>query len=404
MPSEHQVKLAANTFGEEEITAAVAVLRSGNLTSGAKVRAFEEAFAAKYGFKHAVAVNSGSSANLLAVSALQAIERLPLIGSVGVPAVTWPTSVWPLVQCGLFPVVMDVDVATWCLSSRIVAPIVRDRGFVGVLPVHVYGNCCDLDWVDALPVIPVIEDCCEALGATFGGGHSVGLIGDCATFSFYFSHHISTMEGGMVCTASADVHEMLLKQRAHGWMRDVGVEAMAAAHARRHISPALDPAFTFYTAGYNFRMTELQAAIGLVQLDKVDGFVAARRRARTSYVAALQEFKDVLSWQEATPGTEPSWFGMGLMARAGAPFSRQQITDALRAAGIETRPIIAGNIARQPAMVRLIHGRRAAVHGSLPVADDIMNQAFSIGCHQGISDDDVDYVATVIRDFVRGSA
>ena len=389
-----KIRLHEPTFGEEEITAAVDVLRSTLVTHGAKVKEFERLFAAG---AHGIAVNSGSSANLLLVSALTnpaTAGRLLPGDEVIVPALSWSTTVWPLVQHGLIPVIVDVDPSTFNISpeqvERAICPRTR-----GLMPVHVYGNPCDMGNLIAVAEecgLELIEDCCEALGATYGG-QPVGTFGRGGAFSFYYSHHMTTIEGGMVLTRSTRLAERMRILRAHGWTRDVEFHADYAHEG-------MDPRFTFVDVGYNLRMNEVQAAIGLVQLPKLPGFVAQRRDNAASWKRDLSQWRDYFSFQEETGGGRSSWFGFSVVLKPAARFSVAEIRDYLGRAGIETRPIICGNIARQPGMQLYPH----RVVGDLRHANNIMDRAFSFGNHQAIGPAERDYVTGVIDDFMRARA
>ena len=387
-----KIRLHEPTFGEEEIAAAVDVLRSTQVTQGAKVKAFERAFA---GGMHGVAVNSGSSANLLLVSALTnptTPNRLHPGDEVIVPALSWSTTVWPLIQCGLVPVIVDIDPGTFNISPEHVERAIGPRTR-GLMPVHVYGNPCDMD---ALTVITdahgleLIEDCCEALGATYAG-HPVGTFGRGGTFSFYYSHHMTTLEGGMVLTYSTRLAERMRILRAHGWTRDV-------EFPEHYAHEGMDPRFTFVDMGYNLRMNEVQAAIGLVQLPKLPGFVAQRRDNAASWKRDLSQWRDYFSFQKELVDGFSSWFGFSIVLKPAARFSVTEIRAYLAQAGIETRPIICGNIARQPGMQLYPH----RVVGDLRHANNIMDRAFSFGNHQAIGPAERDYVTSTIYNFMRG--
>jgi len=223
----------------------------------------------------------------------------------------------------------------------------------------------------------LIEDCCEALGAEYEG-RPVGTFGDVATFSFYYSHHITTMEGGMVVTLNHDLAETLRIQRAHGWVRDCERPQVWTERF-----PGFDPKFLFVDIGYNLRMTEPQAAMGLCQLPKIKGIVEKRREN-------LKRYQEALPWlrvQKHSPGS--SCFGFNFFVSG----YRNRIAKALNAAGIETRPIIAGNLARQPALKRYPH----RVSGSLQNADHVLDLGLSVGCHQGITEEDIQHVAKTLE-------
>lgn len=365
-----RVRLNEPTFGEEEIAVAVDVMRSTYVTQGERVKEFEQAFCDKFGFNHAIACNSGSSANLLAVTALRIREDLQPGDEIIVPALSWSTTIWPIVQNGLVPVFADCDPDTFNIVIEGVSDLTR-----AVMPIHVYGNPC---WVNSYGY-PIIEDCCEALGAPVGG--------ELGTFSFYYSHHITTFEGGMVGCNDDWMADQLRILRSHGWIRDCKDKEKFIQE-----SPDIDPKFLFVDQGFNLRMTEPQAAIGLVQLPKLDGIVAQRRANHKAYVEALSKY-DFFRFQQMSP--ESSCFSFAIVLK-GASFSCPEIKAHLDAAGIETRPIIAGNMALQPAMKKYKH----RVAGNLSNATNIMKNGFAIGNHQDIGPEQIAYVAEKIEEFV----
>lgn len=365
-----KVRLNEPTFGEEEIEAAVKVMRSTYVTQGKKVREFEQAFADKFGFKYAVACNSGSSANLLAVTALKIREDLKSGDEVIVPALSWPTTIWPIVQNGLVPVFADCDPDTFNIRVEGMSDLTR-----AMMPIHVYGNPIRVNSYG----YPVIEDCCEALGAPVGG--------DLGTFSFYYSHHITTFEGGMVGCNDIWMVDRLRMLRSHGWIRDC-----EDRDVYKQLHPDIDPKFLFVEQGFNLRMTEVQAAIGLVQLPKLDAIVKQRQKNHRAYIDALWKY-DFFRFQEMDP--KSSCFSFAIVLK-GAPFSCQALKSHLDAAGIETRPVIAGNMARQPAMQKYEH----RVVGRLPNATNIMKNGLAIGNHQDIGPEQIAYVAEKIEEFV----
>ena len=375
------IKLHEPTFGEEEISAAVEVLRSKNVTQGEKVREFEKAFRP---YPHAVACNSGSSANLLAISALKAAGRLKDGDEVIVSALSWSTTVFPLIQHNLIPVIVDCDIDTLNIDVREAEKAIGPKT-KGIMPVHVYGNPCDLRALYAVCQdygLVLIEDCCEALGAEYFGV-PVGYGADVATFSFYFSHHITTLEGGMVVTSAADTSDILRIQRSHGWLRD----------SERQVPDGFDRKFCFVELGYNLRMTEVQAAIGLCQLPKLNGFIDRRRAAHSAYRKALEHIPYLRFQKE---NGKSSCFGFTMVLDG---FTAAEFRNHLESKGIETRPIICGNIARQPVMNKYPH----RVFGDLKNATEVMQSGLSIGCHQNVTEKDVAYVAECIENFHGGS-
>ncbi len=396
-PAKPVVRLHEPTFGAEEINAALECLLTTYVTMGPKVRAFEREFAEKHGWRHAVMVNSGSSANLLAVAALANMHTKDGFkpgDEVIVPALSWSTTVWPLIQLGLVPVIADLDPGTLNIDpneiERAIGPKTR-----GVVIVPVYGNPCAMDAIVDIcrrRNLILIEDCCEALGASYGG-KPVGGFGRVATFSFYYSHHITTLEGGICVTDDDDLAETMRILRAHGWVREVeDKRRWLAAH------PDIDPKFLFVNVGYNLRATEPQGAMGSVQLRKLDRFVEMRRASAAAYRAALTRFDNLFAYQEETPNGRHSWFGFSLTVRESSPFAARDLRAALGRANIETRPIIAGNIARQPALQHYAH----RTVGDLRHATAVMQRGFSFGNHQAIDDAARAYVAAHIAKFVEG--
>jgi len=394
-PAKPIVRLHEPTFGAEEINAALECMLTTYVTMGPKVRAFERAFADKHGWRHGVMVNSGSSANLLAVAAVA--NKLTKDGlkpgdEVIVPALSWSTTVWPLIQLGLVPVIADLDPSTLNIDSneieRAIGPKTR-----GVMIVPVYGNPCAMDAIADIcrrRNLMLIEDCCEALGASYGG-NPVGKFGRVATFSFYYSHHITTLEGGICVTDDDELAETMRILRAHGWVREVENKQRWLAE-----NPDIDPKFLFVNVGYNLRATEPQGAMGSVQLKKLDRFVEMRRASAAAYRNALQRFDNLFSFQEETPKGRHSWFGFSLIVRDSSKFGARALRAALGRANIETRPIIAGNIARQPALKHYAH----RTVGDLRHATAVMQRGFSFGNHQAIDDAARAYVVEHIAKFV----
>ena len=389
------VRLHEPTFSADEINAALDCMLTTQVTMGAKVKSFEKAFCMPFGHGNGVMSNSGSSANLLAIAVLanpDASDALCPGDEVIVPALSWSTTVWPLIQLGLVPVVVDIDPKTLNIDPNAVENAIGPKTR-GVMIVHVYGNPCDMDAISAICAnheLVLIEDCCEALGASFGES-PVGSFGRVATFSFYFSHHMTTFEGGITIAQGADDAELMRILRAHGWIREVEDQ-----ERWRQRYPNIHPRFLFVNLGYNLRATELQGAMGMVQLPKLDGYVSARRTSAQWLLDRLERHLDVLQVQSETAGGDHSWFGFPITISANAPFDVDDITTALNRKGIETRPIICGNIARQPGLQMYPH----RVHGDLTHSDAVMARGFSFGNHQDIDSVASAYIADAIDAFL----
>jgi len=396
-PANPVVRLHEPTFGADEIWEALESMLTTQVTMGPKVRRFESEFADAFGYRDAVMVNSGSSANLLAVAALcnpAAPDRLQPGDEVIVPAVCWSTTVWPLIQHGLVPVIVDIDPATMNLSPDAIEDAVGPRTR-GIMPVHVYGNPCDMQAIIDIVTrhrLMLIEDACEALGTEYGG-NPAGTFGRVGSFSFYFSHHITTLEGGMCVTQEPDLGELIRVLRAHGCVRN-------NRHPETHTEkrPEIDPKFLFVNLGYNLRATELQGGFGYVQLPKLRGFIDIREQNALFW---RQEFSDydgsIFGLQQPTPNGKHSWFGFPMTVLDGAPFQAAELTSFLNSRGIETRPIIAGNIAAQPGLEYYEH----RVAGDLPAAQHVMRSGFTFGNHQAVDERARKYVGDAVHEFVR---
>jgi len=393
------VPLNVNTLGAEEIDAAKAVLDSGFLTMGRQCQAFEKAFADYLGVRHALLVNSGSSANLIAAFAL----ANPLLGEKGgrrriepgseviVPALTWSTTVWPFVQAGAIPVFVDCDPETLQVQPEAIEAAITDKTRAIAL-VHVLGGAVDAPAVRKIAQrqgLWLFEDTCESLGVRWQGA-PLGGCGDLASFSFYFAHHITTIEGGMVVTDDDDLADLMRALRSHGWVR----------HMRRperyiEASPDIDPRFLFATHGFNVRSTEINAAIGLVQLAKLDGFNRRRREVGAQLDAELAPLaaSGDLSLMRFDPRCEPAPFGYPALCRDQT--TRNALQARLEAERIETRPIICGNLARQPAMRHIAH----RISGALDGANAAMDRGLYWGTHPLMGEREIDHIVATVRGF-----
>lgn len=396
-----RIPLNTSTMAEEEISAAKAVLDSGFLTMGNRCRAFEHAFADYVGVEHAIMVNSGSSANLLMLFAL----ANPLVNTpadkrrfspgceIIVPTLTWSTTIWPVVQAGGRPVFVDCDPRTLQMTPAMIEAAITPET-VAIVVVHVLGGAANIREIAAIAQrhnLWLIEDTCESLGVLWEN-RQAGSFGEMASFSFYFSHHITTIEGGMVVTNDARLADLLTALRAHGWirhMRDPG------AVARQF--PDIDPRFLFITTGFNVRPTEINAAIGLQQLTRLDQFNARRRavaeRLDRGLAALAQSGELDLIHHDAR--SVPAPFGYTVLCRTRT--DRDALLSHLERSEIETRPVICGNMVRQPAIAHIAH----RVSGPLAGADRVMDCGLYWGTHPYMTDLDVDYIIATVKDHYR---
>lgn len=390
--------LSVPLYGAEEVSGALAAMLDRNVTMGAQVRAFEAEFAALVGAKHAVMVNSGSSANLLALAVL---SNPSLPGAlrpgdeVVVPAVTWATTISPILQHGCVPVLVDIDPTTLNLRPEDLANALSSRTRA-VMPVHLLGNPVDMGPLlefAAQHDLWVIEDTCESLGSSIGG-QMVGSFGDCGTYSFYFSHHITTIEGGMLVTSDDRIADLARSMRAHGWTRDMTNRAEIEA-----ANPWIDPRFLFVNVGYNLRPTELQAAFGLVQLKRLDSFNVSRRANAEYLLDAMSDLSSSghLEFVTEQHGARSTWFGFTVMAHSGE--ARRHLSRHLEARGIATRPIVAGNLAVQPAFRDNPH----RTVGHLAGATQVGERGLFIGNHPNLSRPQLEHIVDAFKSFFKAA-
>ncbi|MEM9293658.1 MAG: aminotransferase class I/II-fold pyridoxal phosphate-dependent enzyme [Acidobacteriota bacterium] len=403
IPGESPVRLMLPSFDHREVTQAMESLLSTYITlnqsSGNKIAAFEAGWSQYIGSSNGVMVNSGSSANLLALFMLRNPKipgHLKPGDEIITPAVTWHTTVSPIIAAGCVPVLADVNLPRYTMDVEQVEKLITPRTRA-LFPVHLLGNACDMDGLMALAErygLWVIEDTCEAHGAEFRG-HRAGSIGHIGTFSFFFSHHLTTMEGGMVVTDDDQLAELARIMRSQGVIRNTRRREELAAHYRQQPEVAdFDPGFLFANLGFNLRPTELNGGFGLEQLKKFPQFLETRRVNGRYWAQRMAGYGDLFHLPDPEDH-EGAWFSFPLTLRAGAPFSREEIVNHLRGCGIETRPVMAGNVALQPAM-QLFHHRS----GDLPVAEHIHRHGFFWGNHQGICEAQRSYVADCVDDFI----
>ena len=405
VPGESPVPVSGRVYDEDEMVHLVDSSLDFWLTTGRFARRLERGLARFVGTRHALLCNSGSSANLLALSALTSDRlgkrRLAEGDEVITVAAGFPTTVNPIIQNRLKPVFVDVDVATGNVVPEALAEAVGPRTRA-VMLAHTLGNPWDVEAVRAVCAehgLWLVEDNCDALGSTYDG-QMTGTFGDLATVSFYPAHHITTGEGGCVLVRSGKLKKIVESFR--DWGRDCwcapGDENTCGKRFEWQFGdlPAgYDHKYTYSHVGYNLKMTDMQAAVGVAQLAKLPGFIAARRHNWRRLREGLERHADVLMLPEPTPRSDPSWFGFSLCVRPHAPFGRPELVAWLEAAGIATRQIFAGNLIRQPAYRGMDH----RVAGELTNTDLIMNQGMWIGVYPGLSDAMIDYVIAAFDRF-----
>jgi len=382
--------LATTSWDAAEYQAMQDVIASGQFSMGPKVKACEEAFAAYAGTRFSVMCNSGSSANLLMIAALRYTKnpalRLEKGDEVIVPAVSWSTTYSPLEQYGLHLRFVDIDLATlnFDLGALEAAITPRTRA---IFCVNLLGNPNDFVAIQALADrhnLVVLEDNCESMGAEFNG-RKTGSFGVMGSQSCFFSHHISTMEGGLVTTDDEELYHLMLSLRAHGWTRQLPVENQVVG---RKGDDAFEESFRFVLPGYNLRPLEMSGAIGIEQIAKLPRLIKERRRNGTLLQQQLSDHPDLMIQQEIG---KSSWFGFSLVIRPGSTMTRATLMQRLEALGFEYRPIVSGNFARKEVVRYFDH----SIFGDLKNADHIDANGLFIGNHHYPIEEAVEALKTI---------
>jgi CDP-6-deoxy-D-xylo-4-hexulose-3-dehydrase len=406
-PGQSPVPPAGRVFDQEEIKLLVDSSLDFWLTTGRFADRFSKDLVAKLGSRHAVLVNSGSSANLVALSALTSKklgkDQLKPGDEVITLAAGFPTTVNPIVQNGLVPVFVDVTIPEYNIDVSMLEAA-RSPRTRAVMMAHTLGNPFDLGAVTAFCKqhdLWLVEDCCDALGSLYDG-QQVGTFGDLGTLSFYPAHHITMGEGGAVFTGQPRLRTLLESFR--DWGRDCWCDPGCENTCGKRFDWQLgglpygyDHKYIYSHIGYNLKLTDMQAAVGVAQLQKLDGFVAARRANFDHLTRGLSDLQDVMILPKATPRSTPAWFGFPISVKADAPFTRTDLVRHLDAHKIGTRQLFAGNLLRQPAYEDIAHRKI----GELPNTDAIMKHTFWLGVYPGLGKAELDFVIETVHDFVR---
>lgn len=407
IPGRTYIPVSGKVFDERELVNLVDSSLDFWLTTGRYAAEFEQQFAQWIGVKHCLLVNSGSSANLLALSALTS----PKLGDKSLKpgdevitvAAGFPTTVNPIFQNQLIPVFLDVELPTYDIKidqlKAALSPKTR-----AIMIAHTLGNPFNLEAIMNFAQehdLWVIEDNCDAVGSIYQQ-QKTGTFGHLATVSFYPAHHMTMGEGGAVLTNDSRLQKIVESFR--DWGRDCwcapGVDNTCNKRFGWQLGElpfGYDHKYTYSHVGYNLKMTDMQAAVGLAQLDKLPEFIEKRKQNFQFLYEQLQELQDVLILPEATSNSEPSWFGFLLMVKENAPFTRNQLVRHLEEKRIGTRLLFGGNLVRQP----LYQGLNYRVVGELANADIIMQRAFWIGLFPGLTEEMLSYVVTAIKDFCK---
>jgi CDP-6-deoxy-D-xylo-4-hexulose-3-dehydrase len=400
------VPASGRVFDDEEVATLVDCSLDFWLTTGRYAAAFEREFAEWMGVRYALLVNSGSSANLLALTTLTdetlGDDRLRPGDEVITVAAGFPTTVNPIIQNGCLPVFLDVELGTYNIDVSALESALSNKTRA-LMIAHTLGNPFNLDAVTAFARrhdLWLIEDCCDAVGSTYRG-QKAGTFGDLATVSFYPAHHLTMGEGGAVLMNSPKLKK--IAESFRDWGRDCWCDPGKDDTCGKRYGWQLgglpfgyDHKYTYSRIGYNLKLTDMQAAVGVAQLKKLPEFIAARKENFRRLREGLAGLERYFILPEATPGSDPSWFGFPLAVRDGAPFTREELLKHLNARRIGTRLLFAGNLIHQPAY----RGREYRAVGDLKNADVVMNRAFWVGVYPGLTAAMIDYLLETIHDFV----
>jgi len=405
VPGQTPVPVSGKVLGAPELKNMVDASLDGWLTTGRFNAQFEQRLAQYLGVKYAITVNSGSSANLVAFSTLtsprlgeRAIQKGDEV--IGVAA-GFPTTVNPILQFGAVPVLVDVDLATHNIDASKIEAAITPRT-KAIMLAHSLGNPFNLDVVTALCRkynLWLVEDCCDALGATYRG-QMVGTFGDIATLSFYPAHHITMGEGGAVFTNDPELK--LIAESFRDWGRDCYCPPGKDNTCNKRfcwklgdLPEGYDHKYTYSHLGYNLKISDMQAACALAQLDRLEEFIAARRANFAYLKDRLKSCEEFLHLPEATPHSEPSWFGFPLVLKESASVKRVDLLNYLDENKIGTRLLFAGNLTRQPYMI----GKTFRVSGDLTNTDIVMNQTFWLGVFPGLTREMLDFIVDRLETF-----
>ncbi|OGY50267.1 MAG: lipopolysaccharide biosynthesis protein RfbH [Candidatus Buchananbacteria bacterium RIFCSPHIGHO2_02_FULL_45_11b] len=408
VPGKNTIPASGKFFGAEELVAMTQAVLEGWWTEGRYAEEFENKFAGWLGVKYCTTTNSGSSANLIAVAALTSFrlgeKRLKPGDEVITIAAGFPTTVNPLIVNQLVPVFVDIEIETLNIKADDLEKAVSQKTKAVILP-HNIGNAFNLKAVKALcekRQLWLIEDCCDALGTTYDG-KLVGTFGDLATFSFYAGHHMAMGEGGAVVTSDEFLNRIVRSVR--DWGRDCQCKTGHDNTCGKRfvwklgdLPEGYDHKFIFSEIGYNLRITDIQAALGLVQLEKLPIFTQRRKDNFSYLLNKLKEFEKYFILPKAENLSEPSWFGFYLTLKPNCPFKRFDLVQFLETNKILTRLILAGNLCRQPYFLNYNVKYRKA--DNLANTDIVMNNSFWVGCYHGLNKEHMEYIYQNIKKFI----
>ena len=389
------IRLHSSTLGKEEFLAFSKAILEGNITLGYYNTEYEKLAKEIFKSNNCLTSNSGSSANLLAISSLVNSGKLNRGDKVIVPALAWSTTIFPLVQYGLVPVYVDCCSETFNINSNEIIKCCQEHTIKGIMVIHTYGNPADMDFLvnfcESKSII-LIEDTCESMGAKWKD-KPVGSFGDLGTFSSYYSHHICTLEGGLTVSKDKNLDDLMRSIRSHGWTRGIDFDLSDET------TNGVDPNFLFLNIGYNLRLSDPQAAVGCVQLTKLHTFVKKRTLVAERYkenISKLPNLEENLKFPKVLDEGVSSWFGFPVLFPYSSKEEIKKIRKKLLDCKIETRPFLAGDFSLQPVNKKFDHVR----FNSLKNVELCHKNSFALPCHQDISMQDVDKVCSIINEFL----
>ena len=409
IPGESPVPVSGKVFDSEEVMSLVDSALDFWLTTGRYAYRFEREFARYLGVRHAMLCNSGSSANLLALSVLTSPKledrRLVPGDEVITAAAGFPTTVNPMVQNNLVPVFLDIEMQSYNIDPSRIEEAISPRT-KAIMIAHTLGNPFDLDTVINIARkhnLWVVEDNCDALGSRYNG-QLTGTFGDLGTISFYPAHHITMGEGG--CVVVNEPNLKVLVESFRDWGRDCWCEPGEDDTCGKRFGWQMgrlpfgyDHKYVYSHIGYNLKLTDLQAAVGVAQLAKLEGFIEARQKNWSLLRQGLDKYQDVILLPESAANSEPSWFGFLISVRPGAPFTRNELVQFLESRKIATRLLFSGNLTKQPSFESVPY----RVVGTLDNTDAVMENTFWVGVYPGITEPMIEYMIDSFGDFMEGS-
>ncbi len=389
------IPLSIPTYNEEEAFESIQSLLSTFVTMGDKVRLFENNFSKYIKTNYSTLVTNGSTSNSLALAALsdpRLKNHIKPGDEIITPALTFATTVYPILEINAVPVLVDIDLETLNIDEKLIEKAITKKT-KALMPVHLLGNPCNIDKIKKIAKkynLWLIEDAADSSGAEYHG-KKVGSFGDYATFSFFFTHIMSTIEGGMLCCNNKFLNELSKSKRSFGWIRDLENKKYYEEKYKN-----IDPRFLFISKGFNFKPTDITGAFGIHQLKKLNSFVEARRINANFWSKKLKKYSDYFLTIEEQPNTKSAWYGFPIIVQKNAPFNRHELINFLNSKGVQTRPILSGNIAQQP-VAKTFKFKSGNLKNSIFVND----YSFWIGNHHGIKKTEREAVVSYFDDFMQ---